>query len=101
MVHARPRRGGRAGDDEALPLAAGLGTPTETAAFQEKLAQLEHDVADLRDRLVERNEGLRAARATSPEFMAQLNGSTRRRRALGLPTSSSRLWPAGSRRAPA
>ncbi|MGW2581296.1 hypothetical protein ACWCYZ_08135 [Streptomyces virginiae] len=60
--------------------ATGIGAPTDTDALQRKLALLEQEVADLRERLAERDEDLQAARATNRELMGQLNSSVRRPR---------------------
>ncbi|WP_420082717.1 hypothetical protein ACN6AT_35975 (plasmid) [Streptomyces sp. JL4002] len=57
--------------------ATGLGAPQDIAALQRKIDDLEQQVAELRDRLTEREEDLQAARVTNRELMTQLNSSSR------------------------
>ncbi|MFJ3637617.1 hypothetical protein [Streptomyces sp. NPDC090112] len=60
--------------------ATGLGAPTDIDAFQERIAHLEQQVADLAAQLGERDEDLVAARATNRELMNQLNSHPQRSR---------------------
>ncbi|MFG2642616.1 hypothetical protein ACGFYP_16805 [Streptomyces sp. NPDC048370] len=60
--------------------ATGLGAPTDIDAFQERIAHLEQQVADLAAQLGERDEDLVAARATNRELMNQLNSRPHRSR---------------------
>ncbi|MGH3422710.1 MAG: hypothetical protein ACRDOD_24305 [Streptosporangiaceae bacterium] len=58
---------------------SGLGAPADIDALNQKITSLEHQVADLRLQLEERDDDLAAARATNRELMAQLNHSNRPR----------------------
>ncbi|MFJ3883225.1 hypothetical protein ACIPW5_37995 [Streptomyces sp. NPDC090077] len=59
--------------------ATGLGAPTDTDTdtLQRKIDHLEQQVAELRDRLSEREEDLQASRATNRELMTQLDSTPR------------------------
>lgn len=52
---------------------SGLGAPADIDAVQQRAAQLEQEVADLRAQLADRGDELTAARAANRELMVQLN----------------------------
>lgn len=53
--------------------AAGLGSPTDVNALQQKIANLEQGIADLTAQLGKRDDDLAASRATNRDLMTQLN----------------------------
>jgi uncharacterized small protein (DUF1192 family) len=52
---------------------SGLGSPSEIDALQQRITQLEQEVADVKAQLTDRADELSAARVTNRELMIQLN----------------------------
>ena len=55
---------------------AGLATAADVEQLQTRVAELEHQAAELRRQLTERDDDLAAARATNRELMLRVNRTT-------------------------
>ncbi|MFI1728915.1 hypothetical protein ACH40E_06675 [Streptomyces acidicola] len=60
--------------------ASGLGAPADIETLARRTTELQQQILDLRGELAERDEDLKAARATNRELMTQLSSSPHQRR---------------------